>query len=571
MYRRGLSDVVTTVLIILLVVVSVVAIGAYVVNLVGSSGRTVEREGVCLASTVTVDGCRWFKSTSTVPGQTNRTVVSIDSSTDSTVTAVTQLSYVFMYADGSSETFTSVNSLPGVGKASVSQEFANMSKQPSSVAVGGRYTIAGGKTVSCPVFTPASCITEATSNPSFLAFSPSALNVRNSIGGAPAGGGTAGAGSTGSSSGTGSSGTGSSGSTGGTTPPIVAGALYTFDTSGNPALDSSGNGWHLTGTLPPTPTSSITPTNPAASSYSQASSRYYQIPSNAFPAYPLTASTTTYQGTISLWFKTSALNLVNLGLLSMTPLNQLPSTTPSPRWVPLLYIGSNGFLQGSFGFHGNTAALTSTGMVNDARWHQAVLTFTNGVETFYLDGAQVGQRSGLSQSEFSSTGYTYLLGTAYLSAPWQGITTASWRFFEGSLDQVAISPTVLSASDVSTLYNQQKSLFNAPTTITLTSGIPTDQRFGSAGEISYSFRTFFSTTDSEGITFVSSNLSLNGVLYDQRNHYQYTTGTPLTLWLGDTGNYIIGNREGDFLLTITVQDRTGYNTTTNRTFTLSTD
>lgn len=215
MSKRGLSDVVTTVLIILLVVVAVVAIGAYVVNLVGSSGRTVEREGVCLASTVKVDGCRWFKSLVLV--QTNRTVVSITSSTDSTVTAVSQLSYLFTYADGSSETFTSVNSLPGIGKGSISQEFVNMTKQPSSVAVGGRYTLANGKLVSCPVFTPVSCLTEATSNPSYLTSSPSALNVAGSIGGSPtpasvANGPTPGAGSTGTSSG--------SGSTGGTAPPL---------------------------------------------------------------------------------------------------------------------------------------------------------------------------------------------------------------------------------------------------------------------------------------------------------------------------------------------------------------
>lgn len=215
MSKRGLSDVVTTVLIILLVVVAVVAIGAYVVNLVGSSGRTVEREGVCLASTVKVDGCRWFKSLVLV--QTNRTVVSITSSTDSTVTAVSQLSYLFTYADGSSETFTSVNSLPGIGKGSISQEFVNMTKQPSSVAVGGRYTLANGKLVSCPVFTPVSCLTEATSNPSYLTSSPSALNVAGSIGGSPtpasvANGSTPGAGSTGTSSG--------SGSTGGTAPPL---------------------------------------------------------------------------------------------------------------------------------------------------------------------------------------------------------------------------------------------------------------------------------------------------------------------------------------------------------------
>ena len=229
MKQRGLSDVVTTVLIILLVVVSVVAIGAYVVNLVGSSGRTVEREGVCLASTITVDGCRWFKSTSTVPGQTNRTVVSIASSTDSTVTAVSQLNFLFTYADGSSETFTSTNVLPGIGKASVSHDIANMSKQPSTVAVGGRYTIAGGKTVSCPVSVPASCITEATSNPSFLASSPSALNIAGSIGSGSSTP-TPGAGSTG-------SGGSGSGSSGGGTPPTVTFTCVDSDVAqANPLL-----------------------------------------------------------------------------------------------------------------------------------------------------------------------------------------------------------------------------------------------------------------------------------------------------------------------------------------------
>ncbi|MSS75006.1 hypothetical protein EXS73_02225, partial [Candidatus Pacearchaeota archaeon] len=148
----------------------------------------------------------------------------------------------------------------------------------------------------------------------------------------------------------------------------------------------------------------------------------------------------------------------------MTPGGVFLPTIPSSRWVPLLYIGSNGLLHGSFGYHGVTTALTSTSTVNNAQWHQAILTFNNGVETLYVDGVQTGQRTGLSQSEFPTpaTGYTYLLGAAYLAAPWQGVNSSTWRVFEGLVDQVQLYSVALSSSEANSLYAQQMPLFIAP-------------------------------------------------------------------------------------------------------------
>ena len=178
--KRGLSDVVTTVLIILLVVVSVVAIGAYVTNLVRSSGRTVEREGACLANTIKVDGCRQFISADgSAPA---RTVVSIASTTDTVVKSVSELSYIFTYNDGKSETFTSTNSLPVSGKSSVSQDVGYITKKPTSVQVGAKYILTDGKTVSCPPTPLSSCVTESSIQASFFALSPQSLLVLGSIG-----------------------------------------------------------------------------------------------------------------------------------------------------------------------------------------------------------------------------------------------------------------------------------------------------------------------------------------------------------------------------------------------------
>ena len=178
--KRGLSDVVTTVLIILLVVVAVVAIGAYVTNLVRSSGRTVEREGACLANTIKVDGCRQFISADgSAPA---RTVVSIASTTDTVVKSVSELSYIFTYNDGKSETFTSTNSLPVSGKSSVSQDVGYITKKPTSVQVGAKYILTDGKTVSCPPTPLSSCVTESSIQASFFALSPQSLLVLGSIG-----------------------------------------------------------------------------------------------------------------------------------------------------------------------------------------------------------------------------------------------------------------------------------------------------------------------------------------------------------------------------------------------------
>jgi hypothetical protein len=233
MQKRGLSDVVTTVLIILLVVVAVVAIGAYVVNLVSTGGRTIEREGICLSSTLTVEGCRQYFAT--VAGQNNRTVVSVKSVTDASVQSVSELSYFFTYADGKTETFTSTNSLPGVGSGAISQDFANMSKRITSVGVGGKYTLKDGKVQSCPLSSPASCARESTATVSYLTPNAQTLNVAGSIGGdrgsvsSPAvpGSGSTGSGSTGSGTGT------APGGTTPITPPSILGYECVDSDSGN--------------------------------------------------------------------------------------------------------------------------------------------------------------------------------------------------------------------------------------------------------------------------------------------------------------------------------------------------
>jgi flagellin-like protein len=139
--HRGLSDVVTTVLIILLVVVAVVAIGAYVRTSVDQSGRTVEREGTCLANSVVVASCKNTSATAV-------TVALRRSSDDSIVASTGNYNAIFKRSNGNFETKALVATLSSNAAVS-SATSVTVTDAPVEASVTTEFTLKNGNKVTC--------------------------------------------------------------------------------------------------------------------------------------------------------------------------------------------------------------------------------------------------------------------------------------------------------------------------------------------------------------------------------------------------------------------------------------
>jgi len=142
---------------------------------------------------------------------------------------------------------------------------------------------------------------------------------------------------------------------------------------------------------------------------------------------------------VSLWFKTTASSGVLLGDSSVLPGNAAcPFACFDAVAVPLLWIGSNGALNGLSKIGTSDAAcctnefvssaFTSTGAVNNGAWHQAVLIPGRAL---YLDGALVAT---------ASNNVTLPAGYALLGAGLTGtsLNMPRWTYFNGAMADVSV-------------------------------------------------------------------------------------------------------------------------------------
>ncbi|WP_433393186.1 polymorphic toxin-type HINT domain-containing protein [Micromonospora sp. KLBMP9576] len=169
-------------------------------------------------------------------------------------------------------------------------------------------------------------------------------------------------------------------------------------------------------------------------------------------------------GAVELWFKASTTGSGGPLLGYQDKALSATSTTG----VPALYVGTDGRLRGQFG--GPTIApLTSTTTVNDGRWHHVVLSAMGGVQTLYLDGAKVAERTGTTV-EHSLLTFNQL-GAAYATTPasWPAWGTAQRRYFAGAIDEVAVYSHPLGQAAV-TAHHRYATGTNQLTSVTLPSG-----------------------------------------------------------------------------------------------------
>ena len=103
--------------------------------------------------------------------------------------------------------------------------------------------------------------------------------------------------------------------------------------------------------------------------------------------------------------------------------------------------------------YGTTAdkTFTAPSAFNDGNWHQVVETYDGTNITVYLDGTSLGsQADALTTSLAACTTGAGSCFTAGFATP-SGDTNSGW-YFNGTLDEVAVFPTALSAATISAQY-----------------------------------------------------------------------------------------------------------------------
>jgi fibronectin-binding autotransporter adhesin len=168
--------------------------------------------------------------------------------------------------------------------------------------------------------------------------------------------------------------------------------------------------------------------------------QYATFPTTGVFQLPVTTSQT-----FETFFKTTAsgggviLGIANAGVT--------PGGAAS-GFVPELYVGTDGKVRASFGYHGSSSSLTSVAAYNDNQWHYVAMSYNSSTltETLYVDGTVVS-RTAAADANFASGSYTYSLGTGDTASGWTA-GNGTWYYFKGSLDDTAVYNSVLSASTI---------------------------------------------------------------------------------------------------------------------------
>ncbi|MGH3237228.1 MAG: DUF6531 domain-containing protein, partial [Streptosporangiaceae bacterium] len=145
---------------------------------------------------------------------------------------------------------------------------------------------------------------------------------------------------------------------------------------------------------------------------------------------------------VSIWFKTGTASGALLAAASALPAPSCGSSCAASVEVPLLWIGSNGKLDGLKTIAANSqsgtayaaTAMASPAAVDDGAWHQAVLI---PGQALYLDGTEVAAGS----SSLTLPSGDALLGAGLLPNPkCPGCFgySPSWSYFSGSLADVSV-------------------------------------------------------------------------------------------------------------------------------------
>jgi RHS repeat-associated protein len=143
---------------------------------------------------------------------------------------------------------------------------------------------------------------------------------------------------------------------------------------------------------------------------------------------------------VELWFKTGSPGVI------LSDQSQPPTgATPTGSWNPLLYVGADGKLHGhwwSVSGSGSTD-FGSKAVVNDNKWHHAVLSASGSTQSLYVDGVKQADYSGAAKDQSNTRTFIGAgFGKYWFSSP------GDVSFFNGSIAEVAAYAHPLSEDQV---------------------------------------------------------------------------------------------------------------------------
>jgi RHS repeat-associated protein len=170
--------------------------------------------------------------------------------------------------------------------------------------------------------------------------------------------------------------------------------------------------------------------------------------------------------TVELWIKRSG----STGTLQAIAGKPLTATTKSENYAIWLTTGNK--VEFQVGAGNKSQTLDSSGTITDTtNWHYIVATFASGVMKLYVDNGTPTTVTASFTSASTNTS-TFDVGRA-------GTT----NYFNGSIDELALYPSVLSATQVNTHYTQATSVPSTTTNYTYNK----DGEETAAGNASYSW------------------------------------------------------------------------------------
>jgi RHS repeat-associated protein len=217
---------------------------------------------------------------------------------------------------------------------------------------------------------------------------------------------------------------------------------------------------------------------------------------NGYVTLPSALITNKTYMSVALWFKTTS---SSTGTLFSTGYSTPTDSTVSSWAVPVLYVGSDGYLHGHF-WDGTVPGVASSGKVNDGNWHFVVLSAQGNTQQLYLDGALQGS---LSNSVMNAYPDAFVGAGLYNSLGWPAAPSGTvWNYFNGSISDVAVYTRGLTSTEAGGLYTLGNSAGAFLTKITRPSAA-SDATKAPAAQVSYDSATgrVTSVTDANGATW----------------------------------------------------------------------
>jgi RHS repeat-associated protein len=146
--------------------------------------------------------------------------------------------------------------------------------------------------------------------------------------------------------------------------------------------------------------------------------------------------------------------------------------------VPVLYTGTDGRLYGQL-WNGTVGPMASTALVNDGKWHHAVLSQMGSTQTLYLDGKSVGTLANPASVDVTRLTVNQA-GAAVATSPssWPAWGSTAQRFYNGAIDEVAVYSHPLAAAEVAAHLQYGTQAADQVTAVTLPGG-------GAAAQVTY--------------------------------------------------------------------------------------